>query len=601
MTPGTSVLLSKFYSIGAARILDRIAIRLFALVWILNVAHAKRIAVIGGGISGSFFSKYISDLDEKCTIEEIHIFEPYPVKGPTSVVDVAAPVNPEDEQRPGQGSRVSTLQLRDGTLVEIGASIVHNGNPLVLSMIQGDPDLHMTRPFDTGKDNEDPPKGGLGIFDGTENWPIPPYEGLPKWIRNLRTLVRYNIDLRRVNIVAKHAVEAFQDVAVLLNSTNADTFFQSPDEIWKKIGLYKAVHVSFAMFLEPMGISAEPSIIRRMLPFQGRFRDEFLTAINLVNYNQNVTEVNALVGLGSFAASTGELFSIRGGNYRLIPSAIKQGNEIRSKRNCQGIREISKRITTVVGSLDGFDIFSGNSSQGHYDIVVLAAPIHSSKIEFLIQSQNDPSILQAMPFGGLIETESDDIPADHEGHVLFTHQLPASARRPYTQVTTTVLSNAALKNDAVLLPGESFTPRSVLFSDAGKAALNNITAITRISQSGVYKVFSNDPLSQDARTKLFGPDHVVEYEKVWGGPFGGATPDYRGGGTSTDFLLYDGAHGLGGHTTSGALYYANALELSSLACIEVSATGAKAVAKLIAQRLGMIKVSDATATKHDEL
>lgn len=206
-----------------------------------------------------------------------------------------------------------------------------------------------------------------------------------------------------------------------------------------------------------------------------------------------------------------------------------------------------------------------------------------------------------MPLGGLIETESDEIDPDHEGHVLFPHELPASAKRPYTQVTTTILSGASLQNEAVHLPPEVSTPRSVLFSDSGKAALYNITVITRINDSGVYKVFSNNPLPQDVRTKLFGPGHAVEYEKIWGGPYGGATPDYQGAGTSTEFLLYDGAHGLGGHTTSGALYYPPAMELSSLASIEIAATGSKAVAKLMARRLGLLKVKEARGESHDEL
>ena len=239
---------------------------------------------------------------------------------------------------------------------------------------------------------------------------------------------------------------------------------------------------------------------------------------------------------------------------------------------------------------------------GQYDIVVLAAPIQSARIEFMIQSQNDPSVLQGMPLNGLIDNEDEGKPdPDHEGHVLFPHELPASARRPYTQVTTTVLSNTTLRNEAILLAPESSLPRSVLFSDSGKAALYNITAISRISESGIYKVFSNNPLPEMARTKLFGPDHILEYEKIWGGPFGGATPDYQGGGTSTEFLLYDGAHGLGGHTSAGALYYPNAMELSSLASVEICATGAKAVSKLMARRLGILKVDNKEGAVHDEL
>jgi hypothetical protein len=238
---------------------------------------------------------------------------------------------------------------------------------------------------------------------------------------------------------------------------------------------------------------------------------------------------------------------------------------------------------------------------GHYDIVVLAAPLQTTQIDFLIQSQNDPSVLQQMPLGGLIETESDEIDPDHEGHVLFPHDVPAVAKRPYTQVTTTIVSTATLQKERLYLHDLVVTPQSILFSESGKASLYNITAMTQITKSGVYKVFSDNPLTESAKIELFGPDHATEYVKIWGGPHGGATPDYQGGGQSTSFLLYDGAHGLGGHTTSGALYYPNAMETSSLACMEICATGAKAVAKLIAQRLGLVKAEYRSSGLREEL
>ena len=87
---------------------------------------------------------------------------------------------------------------------------------------------------------------------------------------------------------------------------------------------------------------------------------------------------------------------------------------------------------------------------------------------------------------------------------------------------------------------------------------------------------------------------------MWGGPHGGATPDYRGEGNSVQYLLYDGASGLEGHTRSGGLYYPNAIE-SALACMEASAIGAKSVAKLVAKRLGLVVPTKEGSKKGDEL
>ena len=79
----------------------------------------------------------------------------------------------------------------------------------------------------------------------------------------------------------------------------------------------------------------------------------------------------------------------------------------------------------------------------------------------------------------------------------------------------------------------------------------------------------------------------------------GATPNYQGSGTPLGFLLYDGAVGFEGHTKSGGVYYPNAMEQSSLSCMEICAVGARAVAKLVARRLDLIQPSEAAA--HDEL
>lgn len=335
--------------------LRRLNVTVVLLLWSsAATVYGQRIAVIGGAISGSFTTKYLAEYDRKCAITEIHIYEPSPVTGPTKVSD-----EPSEDW---QASRVNSLQLRDGSMVELGASIMHPGNPLVLEMIHGDEQLQTAPPFHTGKD-EDPPEGGFGLFDGTKDWPIPPSEG-PKRMRMFNTILRYNFDIYNIGKVTSQAVEAFQEVPILLNSTSPDTFFRSPDDLWKKIGLYKAAHISFGTFLEGLGIYSELGFLRRLLPFQGSFRNEFLTAVNLVNYNQNVDQVNALVGLGSFAASTGELFSVHGGNYQLIPSAIKQANQIREKRLCEPVKQIEKRITTVVGSLDGFQLYSGEEWLG---------------------------------------------------------------------------------------------------------------------------------------------------------------------------------------------------------------------------------------------
>mmetsp|Transcript_6088 Transcript_6088/g.7873 ORF Transcript_6088/g.7873 Transcript_6088/m.7873 type:complete len:573 (+) Transcript_6088:112-1830(+) len=558
----------------------------------LSVARSQKVAIIGEGIGGSFTAKYLADYDEDCRLEDITIFEAVPIEGPVSVDDAS--------DRGWQGSRITSLKLKDGTNIELGASIAHNGFTLVLDMIRDDPDnLEISAPFATGLDEDDTERS-MGIYVGHKQWAFRTWSGW-KLLNKLTLVLRYNYDLVKIAKITSQAEAAFVSLLPeLLSSTEKGTFFQSPEQIWNRLGLLKAVMTPFSKLLDAAKIYAELPYWRSFLPFQGSLRLELLTAINLVNYNQDIDEINGLVGLGSFSASGGSLFSIKGGNHAVIRSAVRQAQTVRSKRNCSGlVTQIPKKVTHVIGDFSGFSLFSEGENLGDFDVVVLAAPLHQARIDFKVKSQFDAAVLQSMPLGGLIDTE-EPTPEEHEGHETIPGYLPEAAQRPYTQVVTTVVSKGELQGEVLGLGSTEKPPRSIFFSSAGKASLHNITAITRIHPSGIYKIFSNDALTEDVKKTLFGPAVFTEYIKSWGGPHGGATPAYQGKGESTEFLLYDGALGLEGHTTSGALYYPSAFELSSLACMEISAVGAKAVSKLIAKRFGWIH-EDGASKGHDEL
>merc|ERR1719330_720594 len=133
-------------------------------------------------------------------------------------------------------------------------------------------------------------------------------------------------------------------------------------------------------------------------------------------------------------------------------------------------------------------------------------------------------------------------------------------------------------------------PKSILFTQKGKEEVG-ISSIGWIT-SDIFKVFSSNKLSKETLSSIFGADVIVEFVKIWGEDNGGATPDFNGGGDSsfaTDFVLYDGGHGVGGLNEEGsALYYVNSME-SAVSAIEISAIGAKAVAKLIAKRMNLVQ------------
>ena len=102
------------------------SLKFFLLVFVTltDLSVAQKIAVIGGGISGTFTSKYLVDFDrEKCRLDSITIFDPHPIGQATPLQE-----QPNEEW---QGSRVAALELEDGKVVELGASVFHEENHLI--------------------------------------------------------------------------------------------------------------------------------------------------------------------------------------------------------------------------------------------------------------------------------------------------------------------------------------------------------------------------------------------------------------------------------------------------------------------------------------
>ena len=311
-----------------------------------------------------------------------------------------------------------------------------------------------------------------------------------------------------------------------------------------------------------------------------------------------------LAGLVNFVASKGDLFAIKGGNHRLIQSAFKQAkqnyNRKCSKRDGamqedEKVTHVSKRVKTVVSDFEtkGIELFDTNGKKlGKYDLVIIATPLQFSDISFLTKgSLFDSHVLHQMTLNGVVDSENSNT-NDHEHKAAIGGDLPDSAIREYTQVVTTVVSNANLNKSYFLIEENLSAPKSILFTVKGKEE-TDISSIGQIAPN-IFKIFSSNSLPEDKLFSIFGADVKVEYVKVWGNKNGGATPDFNGGDSSlsTQFLLYDGGNGVSGLDDEGsALYYINSME-SAVSAIEISAIGALAVSKLIARRLGLLQAID---------
>ena len=483
--------------------------------------NAYKIAIIGGGISGTFSAKYLAEYDvnhrttgdnnRDCLLSEIDVYD---VSPPPLAANAHAEKVAEDgvvqsssaDPRPTQyqGSRVSSITLQDGSVVELGASIIYEGNKLVIDMMNGDPErLVKGKPMGTSstEEKEDDPTSknrpsGFGIYHGNGQWLINTshYGRYPKFIQKIFTslhlLWRYNLDLFRLKNAVRTAINSFDIIYNVLNDTMYDvTYFESPMDIWETMGLRRLADVSFHAFCDGLGLYRDATLElkeedeeessstvssswwnpyywdwRKYIPGMGCIRSELVTAMTLNTYNQDLNEMNGIVGLVAYVPVGGELFSIKGGNYQLMQSALHQGNKIYDSSSChtqqteqkqQRIQRYQNTITTVVASENSMELYSDESeSLGKYDVVILAAPIQQSRIQFLVESPMgmDAATLHEMPLGGVkenIDTKDDsslykDSTTNEDGEHLFAKPLTSSAIVPYTSVVTTLVSNATL-------------------------------------------------------------------------------------------------------------------------------------------------------------
>uniref|UniRef100_A0A7S2LQ48 Prenylcysteine lyase domain-containing protein n=1 Tax=Leptocylindrus danicus TaxID=163516 RepID=A0A7S2LQ48_9STRA len=554
---------------------------------ILPRIEGKRIAIIGGGVGGTFAAHYLAKSDTaSCLIESIDIFDPVPMG--TMSVNTTINHRASGAGEGGgfynglQGPRVSSLRLADErkTILELGASIVYSGNKLVKEMVDNDDDLTAIKPY---------AKGGFGIWNGksyqvmfTDSWSM---------LGTLRMLYRYNVDLFRMLSAVDDALEAFDLIYKYLDEdSTGEQLLQSPNEVWKSGGgfLEASSRVSFDEFLDIVGLSEYPSGLRAWLPKQGSLRQELLTAVNLVNYNQDNSRMNGLAGLVSFVPVKGELFCVKEGNAEIPVSAIKQGNRAHSdacKDQENIIRHTQKKVSSVISDFDKMELWSDDDEPlGKFDVVILAAPLQQCQINFMVRSKMDGTVLSEMPLRGSNST------ADQTGK-----DLPASAKRRYTQTVTTVVSNATLSHRFHVSKGQN-QPNSIYFTKEGRVE-EGFSSISKISD-GVFKMFSSAAKNEVDLGEIFGENYVFEYSKVWGGLHGGAYPNFDGGGdVSAQFLLFDE-----GRDSSPSLYYTSAME-ASVSALEISAIGAKSAVKLISNRLGLKAATsvDNSSKEGDEL
>ena len=622
-----------------------------SLICSQQIIYAQRIAIIGddhgSGITGSFVTKYLIDLyltnnddDDVCSsnrFQSLTLFDPTTLTELTKTEDkmTRQDIQKQQQQRQQHGRNwilsypLQFHETKPKIVVELGDHGIFSQtlSPLVMDMIKSG-NLTLEKPIEIGYHSSSTVDRrinhnhnnhhGMMVHHGSGQIAFNVSNSVDvKAIQNA-FLWRYNIDLYIVSRLASRIKNKFEEASVRLRNFQKDEYYyDSPTAIWQDVDIQGLLQVSMESLLDKYLVNNELSWIRQyILPGQGSFRQEILSSIVELLFHQSLSDVPALSGLLAYLIATDDnTYHIQGGTTELISTAWNLAKEAYNTKcpNNDIISHVSKQITTVVGSVYGFDLYDNDGEYiGMYDQVILAVPFSSSNVEFLIKSHMDETaVLQRMPLGGLIENnEEQETPVlalDHEGHAPLPRRLPAIVTRPYIEGVTTIVRNAVLQKEYWFSNEKSknsvdWLPQQIYMTTEGKSIEYNVTGIFEIMSDPdddmfIYKVCSSQRLSLEILQQFFGLQVKIEIEHIWN-----IGPNYQndGNGITTNFMIYDGATGFHGHTKSGALYYPHAMD-TTISTLESNAMGALAVAKLIAKRLEWIKPSASKSGIADEL
>ena len=247
-----------------------------------------------------------------------------------------------------------------------------------------------------------------------------------------------------------------------------------------------------------------------------------------VNYGQLPEAIHAFVGSVAIAGTQGELWAVKGGNYRIPECLLEVSNA----------RKIEKLVKKVEKGSEGGYLVDGEK----YDMVVIASP----------QTSDEPSRLD---LGSL---------APKNGFEGSYHRTVANiVHGTLRKSVFTSQENFILDADSNVISVASLVPTD--YDPSKDADINALPS--------VYKVFSKQPLSDQELNRIFDKpaDLFINGERTklevqvfdWQ-----AYPEYSVGQPMQDFVLGEG------------LFYLNAIEKAASA-MEMSSLAGRNVANLV--------------------
>lgn len=417
------------------------------------------------------------------------------------------------------GGRLATVKIGDYEY-ETGGSVIH---PLNLHM------KHFIEKLGIPPRKDVPSK--MAIFDGKEltfeesDWLI---------VNFLRMLWRYGFTFLRMHMWVESIMDKFMRI---YQYQQFGYSFSSVDRLLHAMG--------GDSFLTLRNQTLEEAMIGE--GFSQTFLNDIVVPIARVNYGQSV-RINGFVGAVSLAGADSGLWAVDGGNKRVCSGLLYNSKSelIPARVTSISVKVRPSKTGTVASFYEVNYVGESGSAHSLYDIVVIATPLHQGKSDITFSGFSPP------------------IPSHYPG-------------RYHQTVATLVHGMLNMSYLGTTEPASKFTVSDVLTTDSEGSIINSLSSLDPVhipegykrppaSQTKVWKVFSQQPLSQEQLQDMFlSWDSVSETRWL-------AYPSYHPPHRNTPpFVLHD------------RLYYLNALEWAASA-MEISAISGRNVALLAHHR-----------------
>ncbi len=290
--------------------------------------QAFKIAVVGSGIGGSSY---------------VHFLNQAAAKNATITVY-------EKENR--IGGRVKKDKLGGG-LIEQGATLIHSSN-YYLQDIMATYQLEKTKPHGGEGEAET-----LAIWDGND---FRLNTSRNSFRSTIQMLWAYGMSLSDLSDLVKAMIPKWERIYTNLGQ---GTTYDSPESLFKAIDLYDLTQQTSYDYFKKAGIKDD-------LVY------EFVDCISRVNYHQdgNINAFTDMVSLAGAGLDGGELFSVDGGNDRMIHAILKDKENVNIRLN-QTVTTLNK---LSINKQTLYEIQTSSGQRDTFDIVVVACPLDLANI-----------------------------------------------------------------------------------------------------------------------------------------------------------------------------------------------------------------------------